>query len=660
MKKLYPVLTVILMVSLAFFSQSISAQCNPSWQWTFMKGSKTTDNLGTYGAPGVFAAGNKPGGRTYSGSWTDASGNFWMFGGYGQDDGTTGSADDLNDLWEYSPSLNQWASMKGKTVAATLGVYGTQGVAAATNNPGGRQNSSTWIDAAGNLWLFGGYGYDDGTYGFSDDLNDLWKYNRSTNQWTWMKGSKVAAQSGTYGTKGTAAAANTPGGRQGAVSWIDASGNLWLFGGIGYDNTGLWDDLNDLWKYNPATNQWTWMKGAKTASASGTYGTMGTAAAANTPGARQNPVAWNDGAGNLWLFAGYGYDHSGLFDYMNDVWKYTVSTNNWTWVNGSNAGGPSGVYGTQGTAAAGNHPGGRMEIIPWVDAFGKFWTFGGEGYDGTGFNEDLNDLWKYDPAINQWTWVKGSTTAAQTGSYGTMGVQAAGNHPGGRDAINASWMDLAGNLWLFGGDGYDATTIEGDLGDLWKLSPVILPVTLTGIKAYQKNTGINVEWTFTQEIDMDHYEVEKSTTGANFNHGGTVLSSGNHSSAITYSWFDTNPNRGANFYRVKMFDKNGQITYSQIVKVVIGIGTSISIYPNPVTNGSLSLQFNDQPKGSYDIRVLNSVGQIVFKTMINHNGGSATQTMQLPLSLSMGMYNLEVISPDGTINVERMIVGQNR
>jgi N-acetylneuraminic acid mutarotase len=36
-------------------------------------------------------------------------------------------------------------------------------------------------------------------------------------------------------------------------SWIDASGNLWLFGGNGYDSTGNFGYLNDLWQYDPGT-----------------------------------------------------------------------------------------------------------------------------------------------------------------------------------------------------------------------------------------------------------------------------------------------------------------------------------------------------------------------------------------------------------------------
>src|SRR5205823_8268010 len=96
-------------------------------------------------------------------------------------------------------------------------------------------------DVSGNLWLFGG----GGSY---DIWNTLWKYEFSSGNWTWMKGSNLP-QLGTYGTQGVAAPSNTPGSRNGSVSWIDSSGNLWLFGGSGYGATSECL-LNDLWKYD--------------------------------------------------------------------------------------------------------------------------------------------------------------------------------------------------------------------------------------------------------------------------------------------------------------------------------------------------------------------------------------------------------------------------
>ena len=71
------------------------------------------------------------------------------------------------------------------------------------------------------------------------------------NEWTWMGGSSTLGSNtgapGVYGTLGIPASGNVPGSRSGASSWTDKSGNLWLFGGLGYDSNGVSGDLNDLW-----------------------------------------------------------------------------------------------------------------------------------------------------------------------------------------------------------------------------------------------------------------------------------------------------------------------------------------------------------------------------------------------------------------------------
>jgi len=56
------------------------------------------------------------------------------------------------------------------------------------------------------------------------------------------------------------------------------------------------------------------------------------------------------------------------------------------------------------------------------------------------------------------------------GAYGTLGISAAGNAPGGREDT-VGWTDANGNLWLFGGSGVDATGMVDWLNDVWKFRP---------------------------------------------------------------------------------------------------------------------------------------------------------------------------------------------
>ena len=63
-------------------------------------------------------------------------------------------------------------------------------------------------------------------------LNDLWKFDGKN--WTWISGSDEIDQPAVFGTKRVPDSSNVPGGRYCAVSWIDSSDNLYLFGGYGY------------------------------------------------------------------------------------------------------------------------------------------------------------------------------------------------------------------------------------------------------------------------------------------------------------------------------------------------------------------------------------------------------------------------------------------
>ncbi len=181
-----------------------------------------------------------------------------------------------------------------------------------------------------------------------------------------------------------------------------------------------------------------------------------------------------------------------------------------------------------------------------------------------------------------------------------------------------------------------------------------IPVTITSVKAYQKADAVLVEWTVEQQINIDKYEVERSQNGQQFKKIGTVLASGNSNTAKTYKLLDPDPLTGISFYRIKIIEA-GQIAYSRVVRVnmVNSIVNTIIIYPNPVNAYNIDLQMNLE-KGCYTICLVNGQGQQLVKKVIDHAGGSATESIMLPKALAAGIYQLK-LTGEG-INIIKQVI----
>lgn len=447
--------------------------------WSWFDGPNSSNNNG--GEPGAAPATNtftaqSPGGRRYPATWTDLSGNLWLFGGFGMENPiftpTFNTAQALNDVWEYVGTSNYFGG---------FGNYWTNLVPATPTAPSGtpapRDGAITWTDTMadatnGQLFVFGG---EDGAGNF---FSDIWRFNTAgSGSWTQVTGgfNQLGSYPASPGTPG-----GHPGSRWGATAKTDSSGIVWVFGGFGYDSAGTLGLLNDLWKYNTSTSTWTWVAGSNLANITGSYGSLGVPnGTSNFPGGRETSMAWVDNSGNFWLFGGYGLDSAGNPSGLNDLWEFR--SNAWTWVNGANVVNEKGVYGTQGVAASTNVPGARWNSAAWTDLHGNLWLFGGQDFDNTG-NGSLADLWEY--VGGQWVWVKGPSSVSQSGLYGTTTpgpiiYPYVGDNPGTRYAPGY-WFDTIPTglgpqpmFWIFGGEGLDLSSGNGNgfLSDLWRYLP---------------------------------------------------------------------------------------------------------------------------------------------------------------------------------------------
>lgn len=420
-------------------------------EWTWMAGASSSNAKGVYGSVGAASMGNVPGARDKASSWTDSEGRFYVFGGSGY--GASSGPGLLADLMRYDPATLFWVHLKGAKEINALPVYGSPGVENAASTPGARSGAVSWQDSGGDLWLFGGYGYD--SNGAKGVLSDLWRYRPGSNAWTFIAGSSVANQNSVHVTPAMPDVANNPGGRSGAASWTDSTGKFWLFGGRGLSTSGTAvQALNDLWCFDPVTHEWAYMP------------------VSSAPSPRSEAAFWTSKQGEFFLFGGVG---SSATIYFSDLWKYSIASNTWQWIAGPSAARQPGVYGTLGFPAVTNRPGARAGATPWVDAEGDLWLFGGSGFGSSTTAGLLNDVWRYDITSNLWTWMKGLSRTGGVGVYGSLYSSAPANTPGSRGRAVA-YLSLNGDAYVFGG-----SNGVKFYNDLWKLDlerkPTVSPLS---------------------------------------------------------------------------------------------------------------------------------------------------------------------------------------
>jgi hypothetical protein len=173
-----------------------------------------------------------------------------------------------------------------------------------------------------------------------------------------------------------------------------------------------------------------------------------------------------------------------------------------------------------------------------------------------------------------------------------------------------------------------------------------LPLTFTGLKAWQQNTAVNVNWNTAAENNMKDYEVQKSTDGSDYK-SIAIVKAGNLP-LNNYSYTDAYPATGANYYRVVSANLSGLTKYSSVVKVNIERGFSLMrVFPNPVVNETIQLQVVNQPAGQYQARLINSFGQLYSTKQFNHPGGSGLIMITPAQNIPNGIYRLEITGPAG-------------
>jgi PKD repeat protein len=440
--------------------------------------------------------------------------------------------------------------------------------------------------------------------------------------WTWMKGSSFVNAPSVYGIKGVEDPANTPSGRWAHGRWKDLNGNFWFFGG-NQEATGEY--CNDLWRFNPVTNNWTWMNGDNIGNQPGLYGTKCISTAETNPGSRmENRATWVDTQGNLWMMGGYING-----DEYNDLWKYCMTTNQWVWIEGDSTTGSGGNWGLQGVSNPLNDPGSRMGSVAWSDASGKLFLFGGYLVSP---GASINDLWVYaiDPSCNI---CSSNPVAVFTAPSNIC--------PGTCIDFTNSSLNATSYIWNFPG-GNPSVSADANPTGICYFNPGNYDVTLIAVNANGTDT-----LTLTNYISVYPHPSPQGI----MQNGDTLIA---NQGATSYQWYyNGNLIAGAtNYfyvatqsgdYNVVATDENDCEVEAVINDVIAAVtplsseeGSGVRLYPNPVTDKLVVRNTDLGP--SLAISIYNVMGEKINLVVDREN------RIIDCLPLSDGLYILEIES----------------
>ncbi len=183
-----------------------------------------------------------------------------------------------------------------------------------------------------------------------------------------------------------------------------------------------------------------------------------------------------------------------------------------------------------------------------------------------------------------------------------------------------------------------------------------LPVSNTTLHVKNQLSAIQLKWITVGEKGISGYELEKSTDGKVFKKRANISARNIRDATSEYSWTDSTPEPGNNYYRLKLISIFGNDETSRIVTAYFAKSADkLSIYPNPV-NGNLINCSLHLKKGVYRILLTNIFGQNINSKIINYSGTGAIQTLSIPASTPRGLYLVSVTGISTNISCNTLIL----
>jgi len=174
----------------------------------------------------------------------------------------------------------------------------------------------------------------------------------------------------------------------------------------------------------------------------------------------------------------------------------------------------------------------------------------------------------------------------------------------------------------------------------------VVPLIIVNYQLSIINEGVVNKWTTANEINVSHFNVQRSSNGIEFYTINKV--NAKNKSYNEYSFTDLQPLNGRSYYRIEAVDKDGKITYSKTLQITLNNKPeTLNIYPNPTKN-----VVNVIGKNIQQISIIDFTGRTLIQQNFNN-----TNNVKLNIeNLNKGIYLLKVEEVKGNMQTKKLIV----
>ncbi len=174
-----------------------------------------------------------------------------------------------------------------------------------------------------------------------------------------------------------------------------------------------------------------------------------------------------------------------------------------------------------------------------------------------------------------------------------------------------------------------------------------LPAIVEHFEVFEQDKTAKVIWTTSSEVNVDHYEIERSKDGVNWEFVESVEAIGNTSEQMDYQGTDWTPYYGKSFYRLTEYDNNGTKGFQKIGEIEIKNSIMVDTYPNP-NNGVFRMDILNEHSEDIKIEIYNPIGQVIDTYQMT---GEKMNQFNIDLTqYSKGIYTINVYSTSTLIN----------